>query len=327
MTEAATDASSGVSLLSARAIASVAAAIVAGNDRPYCTTLMAPSTLISGRTAPLVRRSSSRPASSASDASVRRRKPSDGREDLGEEQGVGRPIGRGRSSPCSGRAARSPPGRPRGHAQRPVHQVDAPGPLGVDAVAQRRRLLDGAGHVGERAVADVRGQGVEQQVDGDVRARSAATSTAARREARRRARRRRRSTVAAGSAAAGGGSARSGRRRRGGRRRRRRRGRAAGPAAAAMPASRMASAARRSRRTRSAGSGESRLASSHERAADAGAPRWAVTAAAASRALATSSSGPTAARARCHARAGESGGSVPASARWAARRSARDASW
>ena len=53
----------------------------------------------------------------------------------------------------------------------------------------------------------------------------------------------------------------------------------------------MASAARRSRLTRSAGSGESRLASSHERAADAGAPRCAVTAAAASRALATASSG------------------------------------
>ena len=78
MTEAATDAISGVSLLSARAIASVAAAIVAGNDRPYWTTLIAPSTLISGRTAPLVRRSSSRPTSRASEASVRRRKPSAG---------------------------------------------------------------------------------------------------------------------------------------------------------------------------------------------------------------------------------------------------------
>ena len=98
------------------------------------------------------------------------------------------------------------------------------------------------------------------------------------------------------------------------------------PVADAMPASSIATAASRSRRTRSAGSGDSRLASSQDRAAVAGAPRRLVSLAASSRAWATVSSGPTAARARCQARAGEPFGSVAASARCAARRSARGAS-
>ena len=52
--------------------------------------------------------------------------------------------------------------------QRTVHQVDATGALGVDAVAQRHRLLDRARHVGERTLAHVRRQRVEQQVDSDT---------------------------------------------------------------------------------------------------------------------------------------------------------------
>ena len=87
---------------------------------------------------------------------------------LGEEQGVGREAGVAGDLGVA-IEQRLAAGLAAGDAQGPGHDVDAPLALLVDTVAHRHRLLDGVGHVGERAVADVGGEGVEQQVDGDVR--------------------------------------------------------------------------------------------------------------------------------------------------------------
>ncbi len=178
----------------------------------------------------------------------------------------------------------------------------------VDAVAQRRRLLDGAGHVGERAVADVRGEGVEQQVDGDVRLDSAPP---------RRAARRRLDTGSTPSAA--------------------RRWQPAAQLLAADPLDQVVGVgvlgddgvgAVEQAAGRGGHAGVEDGVGGQPQPPDAvgglgrepagqlpragrrrrRAPLARSTAAAASRALATASSGPTAARARCHARAGESGG-------------------
>ena len=249
---------------------------------------------------------------------MRRRKPSDGASTSARNNASAAE----RSGPGHLRVPveqRLAAGGAAGDQQGARHHVDPPGPGVVDALAQRDGLLDRAGHVGEGAVADVGGERVEQQVDGDGRRRpgdlAGGQAQADRRLAGPAARRRQ---AAAQLLAAdpldqvvGVGVLE---------RRRRRPGRAAGrrpppcrrrgwrrrPAAAGAPGR--------------SGPGDSRLASSHDRAALAGAPRWAVTAAASSSALATSSSGPTAARARCQALAGEPTGMVLASARWALRR-------
>ena len=88
------------------------------------------------------------------------------RQHLGEEQGVGgRPIGPGHLEVAVEQPLTI--GLGPGDQQCPVDDVDAPGPILIDEIAQRGGLLDGVGHVGQRARADVGGQGVEQQVDGD----------------------------------------------------------------------------------------------------------------------------------------------------------------
>ena len=50
-----------------------------------------------------------------------------------------------------------------------MDHVDAPGSVGVDDIAQSHCLVDGVGDVAQGAGADVGGQGVEQDVDGDSR--------------------------------------------------------------------------------------------------------------------------------------------------------------
>ena len=92
-------------------------------------------------------------------------------EHLGQEHGVGRRPVRSRSSRCTGRAApRRRASRWRSAGRRPSRRSAGP--------ARRRRARaaatassDRAGHVGEGAVADVGGEGVEEQVDGDGRRR------------------------------------------------------------------------------------------------------------------------------------------------------------
>ena len=157
-------------MLSARAIASVPAAIVAGKEMPYWTTLIAPSTVISGRTAPRARSSASRSVSRALEASVRRRNPRTGaRTSARNITSAGDPPGPAISVYRSSNS--SPPGAPLAISRAPAMMSMRRALVSSTRSRQRGDLVDRGRDVGEGAVADVRGEGVEEQVDGDGRGR------------------------------------------------------------------------------------------------------------------------------------------------------------
>ena len=93
--------------------------------------------------------------------------PESRRDHLGEKDRVGRGAVRPDQLPVALEHRLSPRLAAGDHAGA-RHHVDAPGPFLVDERAQPLRFLDRAPHVGELAGDHVRGQGVEQQVDGEV---------------------------------------------------------------------------------------------------------------------------------------------------------------